>query len=152
MKVLSHLKEVEPSEGPFGITLGNFDGFHRGHSEFLKFMVEDCKKLGLKPIIVTFKPHPRLVLDDSKPFLITDYNEKKQIFSENDLKYFIEVEFNKALSNMDTTDFLDNYLFYLSNIEKIYLGHDFSFGKNKSIGPELIVNYCSEKKETSLSK
>ena len=52
--------------------------FHRSHSEFLKFMVEDCKKLGLKPIIVTFKPHPRLVLDDSKPFLITDYNEKNK--------------------------------------------------------------------------
>ena len=48
---------------------------------------------------------------------------------------------------MDTTDFLNNYLFCLENIEKIYLGHDFSFGKNKATGPDLVIKYCNENKK-----
>ena len=61
-------KKYRRSDGPFGITLGNFDGFHLGHLEFLNFMQRDCKKLGLTPVIITFNPHPRLVLDSTKPF------------------------------------------------------------------------------------
>ena len=147
MQILSHLKNIDESDGPFGITLGNFDGVHRGHSAFMKFMIQDCKSLGLTPVVITFKPHPRLVLNDTKPFLITDYHERSQIFSDNGLKYLLEVEFNKNLSVMDTTRFLDDYLFCLKNIEKIYLGHDFSFGKNKSIGPDLVIKYCNENKK-----
>tara|TARA_Y100001970_G_C14191289_1_gene835538 strand:+ start:160 stop:1083 length:924 start_codon:yes stop_codon:yes gene_type:complete len=147
MQILSHLKEIDENLGPFGITLGNFDGFHLGHTEFLKFMQKDCKNLGLNPIVITFMPHPRLVLDSTKPFLITDYHEKRNIFLQRGFKYLLEIEFNKSLSVMDTTDFLNNYLFCLKNIEKIYLGHDFSFGKNKSMGPDLVIKYCHEKKK-----
>ena len=147
MRILSHLKEIEEGQGPFGITLGNFDGFHLGHSQFLKFMSQDCMELGLTPIIITFKPHPRLVLENTKPFLITDYHEKRQLFLEQGFRYLLELEFNKNLSVMNTTDFLNDYLFCLNNIEKIYLGHDFSFGKNKSTGPDLVIKYCSENKK-----
>ena len=147
MEILSHLKKIDERDGPFGITLGNFDGFHQGHSEFLDFMLQDCESLGLTPVVITFRPHPRLVLNQSKPFLITDYHERSHIFADKGLKYLLEIEFNKNLSVMDTTRFLDDYLFCLKNIEKIYLGHDFSFGKNKSIGPDLVIEYCDEKKK-----
>ncbi len=147
MQILNHLKNIEGSDGPFGITLGNFDGFHLGHLEFLNFMQKDCKKLGLTPVIITFNPHPRLVLDSTKPFLITDYNEKRQLFKEEGFRHLVEIEFDKKLSVMDTTEFLNNYLFCHQNVEKVYLGHDFSFGKNKSIGPDLVVKYCHHNKK-----
>ena len=144
MRLIKDLKELEGSEKKqlFGITLGNFDGLHLGHSEFIRFMLNDCEKNNLLPIVATFVPHPKLALSNVQHFLINDYVERRDLLSKMGIKYLYEIEFSKNLSLMDSTEFLDKYLFMRKDIVKIYLGHDFSFGKGKSFGPEIIKKYC----------
>ena len=146
MQVIKDLKELGGCEKKqfFGITLGNFDGLHLGHNEFINFMISDCKKNNLLPIVATFVPHPKLALSGINNFLINDYFERRNFLSKMGPEYLLEIEFTKNMSLMDSNEFLDNYLFNRKDIIKVYLGHDFSFGKGKSFGPEIIKKYCSK--------
>jgi riboflavin kinase/FMN adenylyltransferase len=148
MKIIKNLKELtkDKKKNFFGVTLGNFDGIHLGHQEFLSFMAKDCLQNSFIPVIATFIPHPKLALGEKKPFLINDYDERRKFFENLGFKYFFEIEFSKNLSLMNPIQFLDEFLFNRTDIAKIYLGHDFSFGKNKSLGPNTMKEYCLGKK------
>jgi len=148
MKIIKNLKELAKGKrkDSFAITLGNFDGIHLGHQEFLSFMKKDCLQNTFIPVIATFIPHPKLALGEKKPFLINDYDERRKFFEDLGFKYILEIEFSKNLSLMDPIQFLDEFLFNRTDISKIYLGHDFSFGKNKTLGPSIIKEYCLRKK------
>lgn len=148
MRWIKKLEEISQKKGPhdLGITIGNFDGVHTGHQQMLSSIIEDCEKNGLKLLLITFRPHPRQVLAPTDDYLINSYRERRSLLSELDVDFFYEVDFTRDFSTLGPQEFLDEYILKYLKVKKIYLGHDFAFGENKSGGPQFIMDYCKQKK------
>ena len=120
------------------ITMGNFDGVHLGHKSILKAIMDkkssDSQKFGL----VTFVPHPRVVLKGDEGFLINDYEERRTLVAEVGLDFIVELRFDRDFSTQTPEKFLEDYILKISNLKRIYLGHDFAFGANKKGTHELV--------------
>jgi len=112
------------------VTLGNFDGVHLGHCKILEKLKEKSESLGLKPIVITFDPHPRHFFSKGQNSLLTTIEEKHaklKLLGISDV-YFIR--FNKQLSELSPDDFFHNFLIEKLRAKAIVLGENHRFGKN----------------------
>ena len=142
MKLITSLSEIPASES-IGITIGNFDGLHLGHREFFTRILEYSKARDLKLVVITFIPHPRLILCPRDNFLINSYYERRDLLSELQVDYLLEVEFTRDFSTLAPQDFLDKYVLqHKRGLKAFFLGYDFVFGANKSGDPSLVQDYC----------
>jgi riboflavin kinase/FMN adenylyltransferase len=143
IKSFEDLKEVY-SEEKVQVTIGNFDGVHVGHREFLSRISHECKKSKAKFVVITFIPHPVQILKAQTGFLINTYNERRELLAECGVDYLLEVDFTRDFSTLSPEDFLKKYVFSFSGIGKVYLGHDFTFGANKSGDYKLAKSLCEK--------
>lgn len=148
VKTLSELKTVY-NENKVHVTIGNFDGVHVGHREFLQQIKKDCVQDHAKFVIVTFVPHPLKILKAHSGFLINTYEERRELLSSCGADYLLEIDFTRDFSTLTPEEFLSKHIFSFDGISKIYLGHDFAFGANKSGDFNVAKNFCEHKK-TSL--
>ena len=130
MKVTKGLKNALSSH-PCILTLGTFDGIHKGHRTIISKLTSESKKHDLKSIILTFFPHPRNILSSKKIKSISTIDEKIQIFSELDLDELIIQNFNKSFSEMGAEEFIKLLVNNL-NLKKIIVGYNHRFGKNRA--------------------
>jgi riboflavin kinase/FMN adenylyltransferase len=115
------------------ITIGTFDGVHIGHKELLKRLFGEAKKDDLESIILTFFPHPRMVLQkESDIKLINTIDERISIFSKTDLNHLIIHPFTKEFANLSAEAYVKNILVESLNVKKIIIGYDHRFGKNRT--------------------
>ena len=118
-----------------GITIGNFDGVHLGHTKLLKNFVQECRSRGLKPILFTISPHPYFYFNsDGSNYLIQSYEEKYQSLIDLGVENIIELEFNKELQMHTAIEFINLYFKPFTKTKLIYIGYDFSIGCDKSSG------------------
>lgn len=122
------------------ITMGNFDGVHLGHKSILEAILNKKNNSSQKFGLVTFVPHPRVVLKGDEGFLINDYEERRSLIESIGLDFIVELRFDRDFSTQTPDQFLDNYILKIDNLKKIYLGHDFAFGANKKGTHEIVVN------------
>jgi len=139
---LKSLKDL-PQEHNYALAIGNFDGIHLGHQFVLNNLVEKSNKRNLKSILLTFNPHPREILNPSDFKLISSYEEKRKVIESLKMDYYIELAFNRDFSTLSPQEFLSEYIFVGKNLEFILLGHDFSFGSNKTGGKKELEEYIS---------
>ena len=147
IKKIEELKEIY-SEENVQVTIGNFDGVHLGHREFLLKIKNDCKKQKAKFVVITFVPHPVQILKAQAGFLINTYIERRELLESCGVDYLLEIDFTRDFSTLLPGEFLDRYVFSFSGTRKIYLGHDFAFGANKSGDYHLAQKLCENKKIT----
>lgn len=115
------------------ITIGTFDGVHIGHKELLKKLHSEAKENQLESIILSFFPHPRMVLQkESNIKLINTIDERISIFSKTDLNHLIIHPFTKEFSNLSAEEYVKNILVDSLNVKKIIIGYDHRFGKNRA--------------------
>ncbi|MDD0854612.1 bifunctional riboflavin kinase/FAD synthetase [Halobacteriovorax sp. GB3] len=145
MKIVKNLSALNEEKEKFAVTIGNFDGVHLGHQSILKQIKADCEKNDLKLVVVTFEPHPIQILRPRNHFLINSYVEKRDLLKHVGIEYLCEIEFTRDVSTMSPGDFLDDFILSCGNVEKLYLGHDFAFGANKSGNHEFVQEYCKPK-------
>mgnify|MGYP006166182719 CR=1 FL=1 len=114
------------------ITLGTFDGVHIGHQSILKKLVNDKEK-ELESVVLTFFPHPRMVLkqDDSIKLLNT-IDEKAELLENSGIDHLIVHPFDTTFSNLTAEEFVKDILVDKLNVQKIIIGHDHRFGKNRT--------------------
>lgn len=148
LKDLTELKNTYNEEKIF-VTIGNFDGVHLGHREFLSHIKKDCVRDHAKFVVVTFVPHPLQILKAQTGFLINTYLERRELLSECGVDYLLEINFTRDFSTLSPENFLEKYIFSFGGISKIYLGHDFAFGANKSGDFHVAKSFCDSRK-TSL--
>lgn len=134
MIIVKDLKEIfnDHSEQKIDITIGNFDGVHAGHLEFLHHIKESAQKDNSKFVVITFIPHPLKILKAQSGFLINTYNERRELLEMAGVDYLLEIDFTRDFSTLSPEVFLEKYVFISKGINKIYLGYDFAFGANKS--------------------
>lgn len=113
---------------PLSVSIGDFDGIHIAHLALIDKMKEVAKTYNTKTAIITFDPHPSVIIKNSYNYTyLTPLSEKIEILSKCDVDYLIIVEFDKQLSQIKPIDFLRDYLEKI-NVKNVVIGFDFTFG------------------------
>lgn len=114
-------------------TLGTFDGVHLGHREIIKKLVRSANESNAESLLLTFFPHPRMVLkQDHGIFLLSTLDEKYELLKDLGLDNFIVQKFDIDFSNLSAEEFVKTVLVDKFNISKIIIGYDHRFGKNRT--------------------
>ena len=120
---------------PSILTLGTFDGVHKGHQKILKKLNSEAKKNKLKSIVLTFFPHPRNVLNPiSNLRLINTIKERTELLEKSGIDILITHPFDKNFSELSPEKFVKGILVDKLNVKKILIGYDHRFGKNRAAG------------------
>lgn len=115
------------------VTIGTFDGVHKGHQQIIRHLVETAKQENCSSLILTFFPHPRLVLQgDSSIQLLNSIEERKALLSKTGVDHLIVHPFDEAFSSMTAEEFIETVLVKKLNVQQIIVGHDHRFGKNRT--------------------
>ncbi len=118
---------------PTAVTIGTFDGVHIGHRKILERLINNAKVLELKSTVLTFFPHPRMVLQkDVAIKLLNTIDEKIKILEELGIDYLIIHPFTKEFSRLSATQFVRNILVNDLKTKKIIIGYDHRFGRNRN--------------------
>jgi riboflavin kinase/FMN adenylyltransferase len=134
MKVIKSLEKIPGEFRDAFVTIGNFDGVHLGHVPILKKLIEEAHRENRKAVVITFDPHPKKVLrPDIRPFyLITSIEEKIKLLEDIGIDGLILIPFDLNFSRMTAEEFVCDILWDKLHISKIFVGHDYSFGKSKT--------------------
>lgn len=127
------------------ITIGTFDGVHVGHRAIIKRLVSSAKEEGLVSVVLTFFPHPRMVLQkDSDIKLINTLAEKKQLLQEIGLDYFVVEPFTYEFSRLTALQYVRDILVGQLKAKKIIIGYDHRFGRNRNADIQDLKKYGVE--------
>ena len=134
MKVIRSLDKIPGELKDAFVTIGNFDGVHLGHVPILKKLIEEAHGEDKKAVVITFDPHPKKILrPDIRPFyLLTSVEEKIKLFEDIGIDGLILIPFDLNFSKMTAESFVCDILWDKLHIKKIFVGHDYSFGKSKT--------------------
>ena len=124
------------------LTIGSFDGLHRGHLALIDGVRTARKKLDLEAgAIFTFMQHPRQVLDnDSSPFLLTTWREKLAILEENGCQVIVAVDFCPRLARLCYSEFVEKFLVRYLGMKHLVAGYDVHLGANRLGNPRTLAN------------
>ncbi|MDG1731127.1 MAG: bifunctional riboflavin kinase/FAD synthetase [Algibacter sp.] len=115
------------------VTIGTFDGVHIGHQKIIKRLINTGKTEGLQSVILTFFPHPRMVLQkDSNIKLINTINERHDILADLGLDCLVIKKFTQEFSRLSAENFVKNILVDELNAKKVIIGYDHRFGRNRN--------------------
>ena len=124
------------------ITIGTFDGVHIGHQKILKRLVKISEKKDLEPTVLTFFPHPRMVLQkDTNIKLINTIDEKAEIMKSLGIKNLTVKQFTKEFSRLTALEFVRDILVNELNIKHIIVGYDHRFGRNRTANIEDLKSF-----------
>ncbi len=132
MKIYQSLNEFKPSKKTI-VTLGTFDGVHLGHTAILDKICTIAKQENLESVLLTFFPHPRLIIsNDSEIKMLNTMAEKAMLLEQKGIQNFIIHPFDKLFSELSPREFVEQVLIKQLNIQKIIIGYDHKFGKNRA--------------------
>ena len=124
------------------VTIGTFDGVHFGHQKIIEKLVLEAKKAKKKSVLLTFFPHPRMVLQkESNLELLNTIEEKTSLLEKTGLDYLIIHPFSRDFSRMSALEFVRELLVNQLNISKLIIGYDHHFGKNREGNIEQLTEY-----------
>lgn len=131
MKVVQDISNFTSDSQTF-VTIGTFDGVHYGHQKIIEKLVFEAKKANKKSVLLTFFPHPRMVLQKEASIeMITTIDERAFLLEKTGLDYLIIHPFSKEFSRTSALEFVRDILVNQLNISKLIIGYDHHFGKNR---------------------
>ncbi len=135
---ISHYHHLQPSI----LTVGTFDGVHIGHKAILKQLVETAKEEQLVPVVLTFFPHPRMVLHkDTDLKLINTIDERKELLAKTGLQHLVIHPFTMEFSRLTALEYVRDVLVNQFHIKKIIVGYDHHFGRNRTASLADLVEF-----------
>ena len=121
------------------VTIGTFDGCHRGHQDIIKKVIYNSEINGSNSILVTFEPHPRHVLQPEVKLPILMHIDRKLDFLKSfNLNATVVIPFDEEFSKMTANDFLKNIILKQLNASKVIVGYDHHFGFNRDGSPDFL--------------
>ena len=133
MKIYHNLSDFKKLDNAI-VTIGTFDGVHFGHQKIIKQLVEKAKSDKGESVILTFFPHPRMIIDPENQDLkmINTINEKAEILKGLGVDHLIITPFTRDFSNLLPEDYIKNILVNNIGTKHIIIGYDHRFGKDRS--------------------
>ncbi len=128
------------------VTSGTFDGVHLGHQKILKRLKEEAQRLNGETVLITYWPHPRLVLkpwDDSLQLLST-FPEKANLLEDLGIDHLVKIPFTKEFSQISAEEYVRVILNERIKTQKIIIGYDHRFGINRSGGLNELHQYSDQ--------
>lgn len=129
---MQHLDSLTPLSLPDSlVTIGVFDGVHLGHQSILQDMVRTSASLGVPSVLVTFFPHPSIILGkQSGPYYLTNPEERARLIAEQGIDYVVTLPFDEALARITADEFLEKLQPHL-HFHAMWAGVNFGFGRNR---------------------
>ncbi len=113
------------------VTIGSFDGVHRGHQAIIHRLVDGAHKAGAQAVVVTFSPHPAVVLRGLKgPFFLTDPDERIELLAGLGVDALVTLTFDRKLASRSAADFVRDLCTHLG-LRRLLVGYDFALGKGR---------------------
>ena len=140
MKVISTIENHQATEG-CSLTIGTFDGVHIGHREIIDRLVKSAREKNHLAVVLTFFPHPRMVLQkDTSIRLIDTLKEKQQLLSDLGVDVVVIHPFSKEFSRQTADEFTRDILVKAFKIEHLIIGYDHRFGRNREATVDDLIN------------
>jgi len=141
LKIIHSLSNYHHTEKTV-VTIGTFDGVHIGHQKIIEKVVKTAKRLHKKSVLLTFFPHPRMVLQKNASIeLINTIEERADLLSKTGLDYLIIHPFSIEFSRLTALNFVRKVLVNQLNTSKLIIGYDHHFGKNREGNLEQLTEY-----------
>lgn len=129
------------------LTIGSFDGMHRGHMEIIKNVKLKADKKNIPSVVITFDPHPKSILQSNVQknwSILTNTDKKLELLEQSGIDYVLLVPFDLEFAKITAKDFMDSFIIEYFNPEDIVIGYDHHFG-NKREGNAEFLKKQSEK-------
>lgn len=137
---------LPPHVGGAAITVGTFDGVHRGHLDVIERLISHARARNLASVVITFDPHPLYIVNPSAaPLLLTIGSEKTEVLSESELDYLIVLPFTHDLAALSAEDFVDRVLIGKYRMQHLLVGHDHGFGRQRAGNPQVLQELGKER-------
>ncbi|AFK05087.1 riboflavin biosynthesis protein RibF [Emticicia oligotrophica DSM 17448] len=135
MKVYYNLADFEPLKKAI-VTSGTFDGVHRGHQKILQILRETAEKTKGESVVITFWPHPRIVVSkDSQDLkLLTTIDEKIELLENQGVEHLLMIPFTREFSELSSEEYVKEILLKRIGTQKLVIGYDHRFGRNREGG------------------
>jgi len=138
MELIEDLNQIKAPFNNAVITIGNFDGVHKGHQALLNQVIETGAQIGGTCIAMTFEPHPLRALGLSSPPLITRRDQKIELIESSGIDVLLCLPFDKAFAQISAQEFIEDILVKKIGMKTIVIGPDYTFGKNRTGNIELL--------------
>ncbi|MBO3444764.1 MULTISPECIES: bifunctional riboflavin kinase/FAD synthetase [Clostridia] len=126
------------------VTIGNFDGLHKGHQVLIKKAVESAKKRNIESIVFTFENHPANYFAKTPIKHVITNEEKIKRLKDFGVDYVISIPFDEYMTKISALEFVKGILLDKLGAKKIIVGHDFTFAKNKEGDTKLLKKLSDE--------
>ena len=128
------------------LTIGSYDGLHRGHQDIIKTLTTTAAAKSKKSALITFDPHPRHVLDNNKKLsLIISMKQKIFLLEKLGIDILLVIPFTKKFSHMTAENFMDNVIMKYFSPSGIVIGYDHHFGYKREGSPEFLQEYANRR-------
>ncbi|MFC3414613.1 bifunctional riboflavin kinase/FAD synthetase [Algoriphagus hitonicola] len=145
MKIYEGLQDFGTVTNPV-VTSGTFDGVHLGHQKILLRLKEIAKAIGGETVLLTFWPHPRLVLypTEHNLRLLSTFEEKAKLLRDFGINHLISIPFTKEFSQLSSREFIKEVIVKKIGTKKLVIGYDHRFGKNREGSFDYLQENSSE--------
>lgn len=142
MEVYRSLDKIRPEKDTI-LTMGTYDGLHRGHQVIIRKVVTLSREHNVKSVLITYDPHPRHILDpvNGKLPILIDLEKKIEHLEELGIDIVVVIPFTKKFSLISGSDFLENVVHKNFSPQEIIVGYDHHFGHHREGSPEFLVEY-----------
>jgi riboflavin kinase/FMN adenylyltransferase len=132
LKIVHSIKSFAAGK-PTVVTIGTFDGVHLGHQKILEQIISSAKLNDCESLVLTFFPHPRMVLQEGTEMKqLNTLNEKIALLAHLGIDHLVVHPFDKEFSRMTAEEFVQKVLVDTFNVQKIIIGYDHRFGRNRT--------------------
>ena len=128
------------------LTIGTFDGVHTGHLQIIQQLREEAKNINGESVIITFDPHPRMVItsDKSEIKLLNTLSEKIELLEREKIDHLVVVPFTKQFSEQSAEEYINKFLVEKFHPHTIIIGYDHHFGNERKGNYKLLEAYAGE--------
>ena len=127
------------------LTLGTFDGVHIGHKKILERITQNTENGKYESLVLTFFPHPRMVLQEKSEIkLLNTIAEKTKLLEATGIENLVIHPFNESFSRLTAEEFVHSILVEQFHIQKIIIGHDHRFGRNRTANIDDLIAFGAE--------
>ena len=141
-------KDIESVKGQIRlpvVTIGNFDGVHKGHQNIFKTIIQKAKEINGESVVLTFEPHPlKVFTGETKLFLLTPTKKKIKLIEKFGIDNLILHPFTREFANLEAEQFVKNILIDGIGVKELFVGYNYFFGKNKQGDVKLLKKFAQK--------